>query len=255
MNKWHEAWNNLTPVGRRYGQLLYRRAVGELPEMESSKAAARQVARKLTRGDKLLDVGCGPGHYLKSLQNVVPYPFKYVGVDTSSDYLALARRAFVTDATTIFEHGDIFSLPFQNDEFDIVMCNNVLLHLPTVAKPISELIRVSRKHVIVRMLIGQQSFVVQCVSPAEDGDDFDDDGQPRAFHFLNIYSEKFIKRLASNLPNVASVKIEVDGEFTQSAVTDTGAVTGAWNATRIIGDAQVVGSIILPWAWLQIRLG
>src|SRR5262249_36096751 len=157
-------------------------------------------------------------------------------------------------ATTMFEHGDIFSLPFQNAEFDIVMCNNVLLHLPSIAKPLSELVRVSRKHVIVRMLIGQQSFVVQCVSPAEDGNDFDDDGQPRAFHFLNIYSEKYVKRLVSNLPNVASVKIEVDEEFTQSAVMDTGAVTAAWNATRIVGGVQVVGSIIQPWAWLQIGI-
>src|SRR5262249_26062830 len=129
MNKWRESWNSLTPGGRRYGQLLYRRAVGELPEMESSKAAAKRVARKMAQGDTLLDVGCGPGHYLKSLRNVIPHPFKYVGVDASSDYLALARQAFVNDAMTTFEHGDIFSLPFQDAEFDIAMCNNVLLHL------------------------------------------------------------------------------------------------------------------------------
>jgi cyclopropane fatty-acyl-phospholipid synthase-like methyltransferase len=87
MDKWRESWGNLTPVGRRYGQLLYRRAVGELPEMESSKAIAKRVARELIHGDKLLDVGCGAGHYLKSLRNIVPYLFKYVGVDASADYL------------------------------------------------------------------------------------------------------------------------------------------------------------------------
>src|SRR2546425_11723761 len=48
-----------------YGDLLRRRATGELPEMESAVAAADQVAKLLRSGGHILDVGAGAGHYLR----------------------------------------------------------------------------------------------------------------------------------------------------------------------------------------------
>jgi ubiquinone/menaquinone biosynthesis C-methylase UbiE len=254
MDKWREEWDNSTVVGRRYGELLYRRAIGELAEMESSKGAAKRIAGKLVRGNTLLDVGCGAGHYLTSLRKVVPFPFAYVGLDASSDYLAWARQAFKDDPAAVFKHADIFSLPFGRAEFDVVICNNVLLHLPTAAGPLAELVRVSRRYVLARMLIGPRSYVIQCVSSEERGDDFDDGGKPRAFHFLNIYSENYIRRVLSRLPRVASIEIEMDTDFAQSAIADTGKATNSWVATRIVDGLQVAGSIIQPWAWLQISL-
>jgi ubiquinone/menaquinone biosynthesis C-methylase UbiE len=254
MDKWRGEWDNSTTVGRRYGDLLYQRAVGELAEMESSKAAAKRIAAELKKGDTLLDVGCGAGHYLTSLRKIVPFSFGYVGTDASADYLTLARKAFESDSAAAFKHGDIFNLPFEQASFDVVMCNNVLLHLPTVARPLAELVRVSRRYVLVRALIGPRSYVVQCVASQENGDDFDDDGQPRAFHFLNIYSEQYIQRTLRALPRVASVEIALDREFAQSAIADTGNATKSWVATRVVDGMQVAGSIIQPWAWLQIRL-
>jgi ubiquinone/menaquinone biosynthesis C-methylase UbiE len=254
MDKWRTEWDNSTTVGRRYGDLLFRRSIGELAEMESSKAAAKRIAAELREGDTLLDVGCATGHYLTSLRKVVPFSFAYLGVDASADYLELARKAFENDNAATFKHADIFALPFEPAAFDVTMCNNVLLHLPTVARPLAELVRVSRRYVLVRALVGQRSYVIQCVASQEDGDDFDDDGQSRSFHFLNIYSEQYIKRIVSRLPRVASVDISLDQDFAQSAIADTGNATKSWVATRVVDGRQVAGSIIQPWAWLQIRL-
>ena len=53
-DKWR-VWDRET----EYGRLLYQRATGELPEMESSKAMARQVKTFVSPGDRILDVGCG----------------------------------------------------------------------------------------------------------------------------------------------------------------------------------------------------
>ena len=51
-----------------YGEVLYRRATGTEDEMESSKALARMLTPFYAPGMKVLDTGCGAGHYLASLR-------------------------------------------------------------------------------------------------------------------------------------------------------------------------------------------
>ena len=46
-----------------YGEVLYKRAIGLAPEMESSKATAKHLDGVLLPGSRVLDVGCGAGHY------------------------------------------------------------------------------------------------------------------------------------------------------------------------------------------------
>ena len=81
-----------------YGNLLYRRATGDLPEMESSKVVARLVKDWLRGGDAILDVGCGSGHYLRSLRRHISSDFSYTGVDATAAYIDLARQAWQGDA-------------------------------------------------------------------------------------------------------------------------------------------------------------
>ena len=53
-----------------YLKVFKLRATGKLPEMESSKAVAIVVNKyfKKYKIDTILDVGCGCGHYLRSLK-------------------------------------------------------------------------------------------------------------------------------------------------------------------------------------------
>lgn len=82
MDKWRQSWLNKED-GERYGEVLYRRAIGEFPEMESSKAVAACVENIAKPIDRILDVGCGAGHYLRSLDRVLPFEFHYMGVDAT----------------------------------------------------------------------------------------------------------------------------------------------------------------------------
>ena len=90
MEVWRDSWNTST----EYGEVFYKRAVGDLPEMESSKAMASLLKEKISTGDHILDVGCGGGHYLRSLKNTVKVPFSYTGVDITASYIELAKRAW-----------------------------------------------------------------------------------------------------------------------------------------------------------------
>lgn len=90
-----KAWDN----EKEYGELFYDRAVGKISEMESSKAVARHVAELATANDMILDVGCGAGHYLRSLDSILKIPFRYYGIDATQYYIELARKAFYKNDT------------------------------------------------------------------------------------------------------------------------------------------------------------
>ena len=68
---WRQAWES-EAIGKPYGDLFFDRATGKLPEMESSKAAAARITALAKSGDSLLDVGCGAGHYYRSIRSRGP---------------------------------------------------------------------------------------------------------------------------------------------------------------------------------------
>jgi len=80
------------------------------------------VARPL--GD-LLDIGCGQGRILKLLASRA---HRAVGVDIDSDARRLARAELLLAGTpnTTLRQGDMVSLPFDDNEFDTIILDDVL---------------------------------------------------------------------------------------------------------------------------------
>jgi ubiquinone/menaquinone biosynthesis C-methylase UbiE len=242
-----------------YGQVLYQRAVGEAPEMESGKAAAHLLRGVLRSGDHLLDVGCGAGHYLRTLRREFSFPFGYTGVDATVGYIALAKKAFVHDEDAAFLVGDIEKLPADDRSADIVLCCNVLLHLPRIAPAMQELWRVTRRTLLIRTLVGETSFRIKQVREWEgmhtpEDSLFDEEGEPHRFHYFNIYSERYMRWLCERLTNVSRCSIEPDLDFDLAALTES-----QWpeqskppDLTRTIGGMQRNGSILEPWAFIRL---
>ena len=197
-DKWRKPW--LDKLGEQYGDRLFSRAIGEAPEMESSKAVAARLRGVARPADQILDVGCGAGHYLRSLTRILPFTFQYTGVDATPRYVELARQAFASSPNAVFKTGDIYALPFADASYDLVMSNNLLLHLPSIQKPLQELCRVARRHVLVRTLVGERSFRIQEVRGS--GDEFDENGEPHDFAYFNIYSKGYIEFLLGSIPFV-----------------------------------------------------
>lgn len=81
----------------------------------------------------ILDVGCGVGTFRAQISHV---DFKrYVGIDPIAAAISQASR--FADARTAFLIGDVF-LP-QLDQFDIVVCNEVLYYLPQPAQQLDRI--------------------------------------------------------------------------------------------------------------------
>lgn len=233
---------------KHYGEILYRRAIGELPEMESAKASAKRVAARIRPGSSILDVGCGAGHYFASLRKVIDCEFTYVGVDATPAYLSLAQKAFAEQAGVTFQVADIYNLPFADQSFDIVMCNNLLLHLPTIKPAIAELYRVAGQVAIIRTLIGDVTYRIQ----EGRSDVLNEEGIPEAWHFLNIYSSSAIGQLMREL-HIDNFEIERDRDFDFSRINaDKSSYHSEGVRTEVLNGMQVGGHIIHPWCFLTI---
>jgi ubiquinone/menaquinone biosynthesis C-methylase UbiE len=237
---------------KKYGEVLYNRAIGKRPEMESSKAASSIIKPFMKPGFSILDVGCGAGHYLVSFKKEMGFDFSYTGLDSTSYYIDLAKKAFGRKKDTSFKVGDVYNIPFPDKSFDIVMANNLLQHLPSIAKPIDELCRVAKNQVIVRALVGNRSFRIKDVNKPEI---FDKDGEPENFHYYNVYSSEYVGKLLSNIPRVRRYKIIKDTNFSPRSITRAASEQPeAHDVTKMAAGWQVNGYILQPWAFVVIYM-
>jgi ubiquinone/menaquinone biosynthesis C-methylase UbiE len=98
-------------------------------------------------GDNVLDMPCGDGAYTVLLAEKVGSGGSVVGTDLSATYLALARAYADQSAVaghTRFQTGDIASLPFDDNTFDLIWCAQSMYSLPDPLGALRELRRVVR---------------------------------------------------------------------------------------------------------------
>lgn len=96
---------------------------------------------------KVLDVGCGVGHWGRVLMRQLPDDATLVGVDREPRWVAEAGSRSTADSlggrASYFE-GEAESLPFSDASFDIVTCQTLLIHLAEPRAALREMFRVLR---------------------------------------------------------------------------------------------------------------
>ena len=107
--------------------------------------------------ESILDAGCGNGAIANSL----------VGFDVTAMDRSVEALKYVKNAKKI--QGSLDNIPFKDNSFDLVICSDVLEHLPedTYKKTIAELKRVSKKYILIispnnEDLCANQSKCIKC---------------------------------------------------------------------------------------------
>jgi SAM-dependent methyltransferase len=97
-----------------------------------------------TAGDRVLDVGCGPGFFVSELLDAVGPDGSVVGVDLSPDMLAVATKRAQGRPNAEFIESAAAPLPLPDQDFDRALSVQVMEYVDDVAAALGELHRVLR---------------------------------------------------------------------------------------------------------------
>lgn len=100
-------------------------------------------------GQRLLDVGCGPGALVRQFAR---HGCQVVGVDADPAMVARADELAAGLPGAEFRQGSVLALPFGAGEFDLVTATNVVFLLPDPVAGLREMARVCRPGGRVAML-------------------------------------------------------------------------------------------------------
>ena len=103
----------------------------------------RAIRGRINRGDKILDAGSGFGNMSKTAAKIIDDDLQIVLYDPLIPMLKNTDRLFekkIDSACGVFEH-----IPFQNDEFDLVLSGYSLRDAISLKTAISEVHRVLKK--------------------------------------------------------------------------------------------------------------
>lgn len=108
---------------------------------DNSKDCISQILKDVV-GTSVCDVGCGTGIILKHIKTARPEVSRFMGVDFAID-----------DANALdgieYEAAKIENLPFEDNEFDTVICTHVIEHVLDYRRAIAELRRIAKHRLII----------------------------------------------------------------------------------------------------------
>ncbi|MEM0466760.1 MAG: methyltransferase domain-containing protein [Candidatus Thermoplasmatota archaeon] len=136
------------------GNKFHKRSDDELPdfikklELQALETAEERLPLYLKVGLKdahrILDVGCGSGFVTRDIVRLTKG--HVVAVDGSERLIHVARQILKNSAKITLCIGDAETLPFQDNSFDLVTCNLMLMWADNPQKVVNEMARVVCTH-------------------------------------------------------------------------------------------------------------
>jgi SAM-dependent methyltransferase len=106
----------------------------------TAASSAAYLLAHLRPGQRLLDVGSGPGTITADLASLVA-PGEVVAIEVDDDAASLTRQGAPGVDVRV---ADVHELPFADEEFDVVHAHQVLQHVADPVQALREMARVTR---------------------------------------------------------------------------------------------------------------
>jgi len=136
----------------KFKEFLKGRFIGTQYEWESHVENMFRLFDRNLKGylpSNLIDVGYGDGsRTIRIAEYFEIDTSKVYGLDNVGSYIEACRNSFNTQKLDLESQN----IPYSNDTFDLVICNQVLEHLKNYKKVIDELIRITNREAY--LLIG-----------------------------------------------------------------------------------------------------
>lgn len=99
----------------------------------------------LKPGMTVADIGCGLGYLGYSFWSHFGEGGMYVGLDQSASLIAQAQdmsQSWAKNGKAIFVTGNALDIPIEDDSFDVVMGQTIVMHLPDPLAGVKEMLRI-----------------------------------------------------------------------------------------------------------------
>jgi len=117
----------------------YESAQGAMYDRLEKKAVSKYLPQN-TQGMKLLEVGCGTGHWSQFFSE---YGFEVTGIDVSEDMIRIAQSKDI--ANTSFQIADGLRLPFADNSFNVIAAITTLEFVQNAELVLQEMVRCTHK--------------------------------------------------------------------------------------------------------------
>jgi len=117
----------------------YESAKGRMYDRLEKKAISQYLPKNTVR-KKLLEVGCGTGHWSRFFSE---YGFEVTGVDISKCMIDIAQRKNISNS--LFQVADGHYLPFEDSSFDVTAAVTTLEFVCDAQGVLREMVRCTRK--------------------------------------------------------------------------------------------------------------
>jgi ubiquinone/menaquinone biosynthesis C-methylase UbiE len=129
--------------------------------------------------------------------------------------------------------GDIFDLRIDDNSYDIVICCMVLPFIPRWRKALSKLVRVTKKHLFLRLLLSDYTYIIKIYKEGHK--------KGASYEYYTIYSEReFVGHLMRlGMRNVQVLEDEFRIKMKRKKDLPF--------STYTYGKLQIIGNIVLSW--------
>ena len=117
-------------------------AAYQTPDMVRQRDATLQRL-KLKPGERVIDIGCGPGFLCSSMAAAVRTTGNVVGIDISHDLIDFANSRKSNDPIE-YRVGNATALPVEAEKFDVAVSTQVIEYVPDADAALREIARVLR---------------------------------------------------------------------------------------------------------------
>ena len=218
-----------------YGEVMRRRATGELEEMGQVKQLMKLFSSHYNPGMSVIDVGCGAGHFLRSLK-CMDSEIRYFGIDLNKNYISIAKEVFKDCPNASFKAMPVSKLgSIESKSFDCSINYMVLPFIHDYKVALREQMRITKRKVFVRLMLGDHTCIVKRYKWANQN-----------FLYYNTYCQsEFLEFCNANGAQKVSI-------YEDDFVLDI-PYKNAWDTYTHHG-MQISGNILLEWKVAVIEL-
>lgn len=131
----------------------------------------------------MLDIGCGIGHWGRLLASHLHDQAKITGIDQEIKWIEKSQAAHIARPAHYLQ-ASVYQLPFEDNSFDMVTCQTVLIHLKNPNEAIKEFLRVLKPNGLLAVAEPNNTAQLAVRSNLEIGMSVDERLKNMRFHML-----------------------------------------------------------------------